>query len=469
MRAETHLDYKPSPVVYDEQGNTYEVVHALAVYRDMGGTLAAADTFLIDGILTDKVSLFASYPGKGKTSVLCTLAMIVSNLITCGPELRVRAMRSVIYISEHPEQVEKILRVLAQANDIPWVLICERIRLVDAARMSPEAMVLVAPDYLRLARPATRNGVTVAVKPWVIVDTFSSVFDIEDENSNAAISRLIATLKQGFGDIPITVVMHTSKAHKHGKAEDLTTRGASSAEGDVHQVMFLSDDGESGARYIEIAIPKHRFVAKVDSIRVESNIGHVLVENAWGEQYEEAVLWCWLAGMSKTQRQHERDADKDEANALKAKAEKKAADKLDGEVLAYIRKNPGTSANGIVASVIGKESLLRASAKRLVMRGDARIENGANRTSLHYATPGCTRDAPALDDADGTADQVHPDQVHPLKDFVGDAPLRGPVGPPEGANALRQDVPPGCTGMHRNAPEATDPAEALPDDDAEYF
>ena len=76
-------------------------------------------------------------------------------------------------------------------------------------------------------------------------------------------------------------------AHKHGKAEDMTTRGASSGEGDVMQVIFLTEaEDMPSARYLEIAKPKKRFVPKVDSIKVEGYIDTMEVEDEWGEWAE---------------------------------------------------------------------------------------------------------------------------------------------------------------------------------------
>jgi hypothetical protein len=365
------------------------LVHALAAFRPPPDR-PRADTFLIEGVLTDKVSIVASYPGKGKTSALVTLALIVAGLIKCDDVLRIKSHRHVIYVSEHPEQVEKILAALAQTQDLPLDLIFEWIHVVEAARMRPEHVVAVAPDYRQFVRQDTRNGHTVDVRPWVIFDTTASTFDLEDENSNSAVSRLVACVKQQFDNLPTTLVMHTSKQHKHGTADAMTARGASAAEGDVAQVVYLTEtEDDPGARFLEIARPKHRFVATVDAIKIESHITTLNVVDEYGCEQQESVLWCWLAGMSRTDRQIEQEQRQRDAEARNAEAAARMAAAVEAEVLEVIEREPaGITKRAIRAAVKRKAAAIDAAIEALVEAGAVTTRVTDRRAILHFAASG---------------------------------------------------------------------------------
>ncbi len=365
------------------------LVHALAAFRPPPEK-PRADTFLIEGVLTDKVSIVASYPGRGKTSALVTLALIVAGVIRCDDVLRIKAHRHVVYVSEHPEQVEKILAALAQAQDIPLEIVFHWVHVVEALRMTPAQVVEVAPDYAPLTRQDSRNGRTVAVKPWVIFDTTAATFDVEDENSNTAISRLVAAVKQRFDDLPTTLVMHTSKQHKHGTADGMTARGASAAEGDVAQVVYLTEaDDDPGTRFLEIAKPKHRFVAAVDSIKIESHIATLTVEDEYGLESEERVLWCWLAGMSRTDRQIEQEQRQRDVEARNSEAAVRMASAVESEVLEVIKRDPaGITKRAIRAAVKRKANAVDSAIEALVEAGAVTTRVTDRRAILHFAASG---------------------------------------------------------------------------------
>lgn len=351
--------------------------HVLARKRDR--TKPRADTFLIKRVLTDKVSIFASYPGKGKTSAFVSVAMAVAGLIE-WEGLRVNLRRQVVYISEHPEQVEKIRDTLTEEFRLDPSEVDNWLHVVESARMDAAEVVKAEVDYRDYIREETRNGVIVQVKPWIIFDTFASTFDVDDENSNSAISAVVAALKQQFGGLPVTLVMHTSKLHKRGKAEDMTARGASAAEGDVAQVMYLTEvDGEPSARYIEIATPKHRFVASVDAIRIESKVRYIDVMDEFGDEEREPVMYCLLDAITKEERCAEREQRKAEQEQRKEAERRESANVLRQTILDLVKGRPGATVTAIKKELSDKAIKVRGETVTLelasmVEQGDLRQE-----------------------------------------------------------------------------------------------
>ena len=254
-------------------------VHALAQFIPIN-EVPRPPEFLIENVIAAQLSAFASYPGKGKTSAWVSVSMI-----TCGAMvvegLPVLTPRHVVYVAEDVEQVQGIVSGLISIDAIDRDIAYERFHLVRSKRMRPSSLVKVAPYYEALAIDHTRNDVTTIARPYLVLDTGSSTMDVDDENDNAAWGKAIATIKESL-DIPATIVLHTSKAHKRGKAEDMTIRGASAIEGDVAQVMFLSVDDDNN-RYIEIAAAKHRFEASVAAIKINSQVVDLFTENVFGE------------------------------------------------------------------------------------------------------------------------------------------------------------------------------------------
>jgi len=197
-------------------------------------------------------------------------------------------------------------------------------------------------------------------------------------------------VKQQFDDLPVTLVMHTSKQHKHGTADSMTARGASAAEGDVCQVVFLTEtEDDPDTRFLEIAKPKHRFVATVDSIKIESHITTLMVVDEYGDEQEESVRWCWLAGMSRTDRQIEQEQRQRDAEARAAEAGARMAAAVEAEVLEVIEREPaGITKRAIRAAVKRKAGSIDAAIEALIEAGSVYTRVTDRRAILHFVATG---------------------------------------------------------------------------------
>ena len=275
--------------------------HPLARFRDAPANVMPDDGFVINGIISDKLSFIGAYAGAGKTTAIAPLMMIAAGLITVKG-MEIYAWRRVVFISEHPEQIEATLRALADHYFVGYEEMHDRIKIVEAHRMTAANVVKVAPDYKKLAATHTQNGVTVDFMPWVIFDTQSATFSLENENDNAEAGKMVATVKQNM-DMPVTVVAHTAKVARHGDVASMTVRGGGAFEGDANQIIYLSNCQETGQRFFEIAIPKHRFTASCDAIAISYNTTEFDRLDPFGRTVTRVVGYCTVEPVTADERE----------------------------------------------------------------------------------------------------------------------------------------------------------------------
>jgi hypothetical protein len=156
--------------------------------------------------------------------------------------------------------------------------------------MKPAEIVKVAATYSDLAT-VNRNDVTgmeFKAEAVVVFDTRSAIIELDDENSNAEASAAIATFRQGMPSNPLIVVGHIGKALKRADVKDLSSRGAGAWEADVQQVLYLVND--EGTRWLDVANPKHRFVAQVDGIEFDAYKASVAGVDQLGNPVDIALM-----------------------------------------------------------------------------------------------------------------------------------------------------------------------------------
>ena len=330
-----------NPAIIERQGaslDDFEAIETIAdgehpLEQEWSGDSARYPTYLIDGVLCAELSLLAAYPGTGKTTALAQLALIVAGFIEVEG-LSVDAYRNVVFISEHPEQVAQILEAAYRHYKLPGHY-SDRIRLVSAVRMPAGAIVQAS--WADMAVTHTINGVTADLLPWVILDTQAAVIELMDENDNTEASKVVSEIKQGLirKGYPVTICAHTSKAHKHGRAEDMTARGASAWEGDVMQVLYLSKDKE-GTRFIEVEAPKHRFSVKVHSLQIQIHRDIMEMVDMWGRTREEKVYWVDLIPLDGDQRMEIAELADIEAEEAEERRSAMRREQMRDEIISFV-------------------------------------------------------------------------------------------------------------------------------------
>lgn len=300
--------------------------HPLAQFRPRPGDVPPEPGFILRGILCDKVSFIGAYAGAGKTTAVAPLVLIAAGVLKV-PGIDIYSWRPVVYISEHPEQLEMIVNALIRYHGLDADLVWQRVKIVQAVKMTAEAVAKVAPDYRALTVTHTENGITADFPPWVIVDTQSALFAVENENDNAEMGRIVATIKQQM-DLPVSVIAHTAKIHKHADIKTISIRGGGALEGDANQVLYVSIDAQTEQRFIEIAAPKHRFVPAWDALALTYHVMDMPASDPFGRQITMPVGFCTVEPVAKSARverkeeaaeERKREAIKDAREAILAR------------------------------------------------------------------------------------------------------------------------------------------------------
>ena len=325
-----------------------EIDHPLARYLEPPDVFKATP-FVIEGVLSEGVTLLAAYPSAGKTTALVTMACIAAGLIK-EPSLPILHWRRVVYITEHPQQVHMMLKAISDHYFIDQALLFDRIKVVEGLRMPVQKVVQAEKAFIELS-----VGVFL---PWVVMDTQAATIQMENENDNAEASKVMAALKQRMSGLPVTLCAHTSKAHKHGVAEDMTARGASAFEGDAVQVLYLSID-EAGNRFIEVSTPKHRFETDVHSVAIKSYVDEINVVDRLGEFKTERVRWAQMIAVTQMERAA---ADPENVDA-------------STEILALMNDGEARSRNAICGVIGGRKKKMLALIKAMVESGDLVIRD----------------------------------------------------------------------------------------------
>lgn len=370
-----------NPAFIDREGASLDDFEAIedgerpphALEQPWQGDPGRYPNYLIDGVLCAELSLLAAYPGTGKTTALAQLALIVAGFVEVEG-LDVDAYRNVVFISEHPEQVAQILEAACRHYRLPGHY-SDRIRLVSAVRM--RAAAIVRASWEDMAVTHTINGVTADLLPWVILDTQAAVIELMDENDNTEASKVVAEIKQGLirKGYPVTICAHTSKAHKHGRAEDMTARGASAWEGDVMQVLYLSKD-KDGTRFIEVEAPKHRFTVKVHSLQIQIHRDMMAMVDMWNRHREEKVYWVDLIPLDGEQRMEIAELADIEAEEAEERRSAMRRDMMRDEIIELIRRSEPNMA-GIRDAVKGKNAALTEIINELVvLRKVEKVKDG---------------------------------------------------------------------------------------------
>lgn len=263
--------------------------HPLAKFVTLHSKPKAA-RWVIPGVIEHGVITIAGARGVGKTTAVLPLAMAAAGLHKPDYPMAPKAdrWRHVIYISEHVEQVQRIVSGVVDCAGwgIAWESVGERLHVVEAKRLPIEVIVGVAGFYQSLTRIV--DGVEIL--PLIVFDTQSASFAMDNENDNSEASKIMAALKQQFHDAPIWIVGHVAKA-AIGRSEiaDLTARGAGAFEADSIQNLYLVKDGEErflciGKTRVE---PKHGAeLAIVPDYKVVEGV------NEWGEPEDVYLRWA---------------------------------------------------------------------------------------------------------------------------------------------------------------------------------
>jgi hypothetical protein len=265
---------------------------------DLGDLALEPVDYLIDDFLARSLMVFVGKPGMGKSTAMIALAAIVAGFRLPDSPLTAPVVgRKIIYITEDTEQLKRNMNALNRNFGISKTEMKAAFVVLPARRV-------VTKELSSLRNFVERHTVVhecgVVLKPWVIFDTTSASFHLEDENSNAEVAAVMALLKAEFYESMQCSVCMVAHSHKHSTRKDFVAdpRGAGAWAGDstLTSGIFEEDD----QRYIMLG--KRRYSPPHSEIRIELRTQHETTTDQYGRIQVVELDSTWLDWSSATVR-----------------------------------------------------------------------------------------------------------------------------------------------------------------------
>lgn len=237
--------------------------------------------FVIDGFISNKITVIAGPPGVGKTSLLVPLAFHAAHLCDPDSEIKPILKRRAIYVTEDAEQVERIIYGICKHEKLktPKEGFRYWFRIENAKRKKGEDLAAF------IAKMRAEHSVNLGpefgnyiVEPLIVLDTSNATIDLDNENDNAEAGKIIAEIKSAIGRAAVWLVAHTSKVTSRTEVDQMSARGAGAFEGDANAVAYLLNI--EGSRFLTLG--KRRFEADYTDIRFDSFADSEEVMTPWG-------------------------------------------------------------------------------------------------------------------------------------------------------------------------------------------
>ena len=275
-----------------------------------------ATEYVIDGFIGMGLTILAGEPGGGKTSIIVPLIAHAAHLCDKNSFLKPELRRHVVYVSEDIEQVERCIYAMKKYSkfDIDAAEYKQWFHIREAHRSKPEHIASLLKDIDEDFTYRLPNG--FKVKPIVIFDTSNATIEIENENDNSEVGKVIAKIKQSSNGLAVIVVAHTAKALQRTDLSSLTPRGASAWIGDARATIYLfSDESVPEARFL--ALGKRRFEPTYTEIRFDSETYTEVVATPWGSSQSVGLRVVTAEASSQEERKQAAKLGKQAANSIR--------------------------------------------------------------------------------------------------------------------------------------------------------
>lgn len=216
-------------------------------------TRPVATDWLIKGIIPTGLGIFAGQPGAGKSSCLLPLALTVAGFKLRLSNLDIKYPRKVIMVTEAPQQMTLMLYAFCSEYDLDTALVKRMVTIIPGRRAAVDEIPNLGPLIESLMVKHDCPAGTVQLAPWVIFDTQNSSFDLQDENSNSEVGKLIGVIRTHLIHAlkaPVAIVCHASKTTDRG-TDQAWARGASAFVGDAEFTATFMHH-ESDMRFLHL-------------------------------------------------------------------------------------------------------------------------------------------------------------------------------------------------------------------------
>ena len=240
-----------------------------------------ATDWLIKGIIPTGLGVFSGQPGSGKTTCLLPLMLTVAGFEVGEEPLPIKYPRKIVMVTEASKQVALSLTAMCQNLALDTAHVMRMITIIPARRAElgeiPNLGMII--DKLTIEH-ACQKG-TIPLAPWVIFDTQNSSFNLEDENSNSEVGRLLSLIREHLvqtRNVPVAIVCHASKTTDRS-SETVMARGASAFVGDAEFTATFMQHG-SGNRFL--IMNKVRFDPEHKMLAFDSDLTKLELPDIYG-------------------------------------------------------------------------------------------------------------------------------------------------------------------------------------------
>jgi nitrogen regulatory protein PII len=272
--------------------------------------------FLLDGQIPVGSLTIAGVRGGGKTTMLVSLASIMTGSCVGLHPMMPKVKRKVIWVTEDEDQIHRIIVAMINTGEIADPeLFWDRFIMIRAKRSEPMELARALGELGEaegLLVNVFERGEHVA-QPLIILDTVAATLEIKEENSNSDVSRAVAAVRQSIPQASVWFVTHVAKGMgRTDTLREMTARGASAFESDVqgNAVLAIEDD-----------LPDKRFLIlgkkRVDVDRNEITATRLRWETetsaVWGDR-KERVSYVTVEQTDQEERQEAVEEARETAN-----------------------------------------------------------------------------------------------------------------------------------------------------------
>ncbi|CAI8294396.1 MAG: Uncharacterised protein [Gammaproteobacteria bacterium] len=351
--------------------------HAWAKWENAYPEIIEMPEFILDDVIVAGTVVIAGERGLGKTSTVIPMMLSAAGLCPNFP-MQASIPRKVIYVTEDPDQVRRIIAAMAENGDVinDPDSVNESFKLVSAVRLRATEIVRLKPHIEEFwTNHQMTNGQVYCTPPVVVLDTTNATIDLDNISDNSEVSKAVSTLRNGFRDIPLVLVGHVSKATRTD-ARQLSFVGAGAWEGDTQQSLYVASNG--GDRHLILG--KSRFSPEIGEYLLH---GRNAVLKGLDRLGRESQTLCYYSVPEPISEQRKSEITSEKRADLK-RAEFASIQK---EILRVLNEKPGANTGYIKSMIHKRAETVNAALDELLESGRVKKKKPDSKTKIWFAEP----------------------------------------------------------------------------------
>lgn len=272
--------------------------------------------WLVQDAIGPGMTVIAGSPGAGKSTLVFGLCLDIAGFPqtkSLAPKKKriSKRPRRIVFITEDPRSMlrQGTLRCLDNNYDVKeladqlFVMDSKRSDSAELSRLFSWLSAYHTPREVsnKLARQSGNpKAEGMKFETLIVLDTTSSNLDIESENDSANVSRALDAIRQNVGSASVWLISHVAKDASKGLKRDwecsdllrLSSRGASSFEGDAHTVCVVHKDEITDTSYLVVKKSRDGGDGKVILSHKTPDDKHILpIIDEFGDHEGDLTTW----------------------------------------------------------------------------------------------------------------------------------------------------------------------------------